>query len=53
MCIQRRLLPDAEIVAVTNDGGRIINISSGLARFTIPGTSVYGAATGAVEVLTR
>src|ERR1700733_13581543 len=26
-----------------NDGGRIINISSGLARFSIPGASAYGA----------
>ncbi len=35
------------------DGGRIINLSSGLARFSGPGFSVYGAAKGAVEVLTR
>jgi len=35
------------------DGGRIVNISSGLARFSIPGTSAYGAAKGAIEVLTR
>ena len=35
------------------DGGRIINISSGLARFSIPGSSVYGAAKSAVETLTR
>jgi NAD(P)-dependent dehydrogenase (short-subunit alcohol dehydrogenase family) len=35
------------------DGGRILNISSGLARFTYPGSGVYGAAKGAVEVLTR
>jgi NAD(P)-dependent dehydrogenase (short-subunit alcohol dehydrogenase family) len=36
-----------------NEGGGIINISSGLARFTLPGSSVYGSAKGAVEVLTR
>jgi NAD(P)-dependent dehydrogenase (short-subunit alcohol dehydrogenase family) len=36
-----------------NDGGRIINISSGLARFSIPGSSAYGSMKGAVEVLTR
>lgn len=36
-----------------NDGGRIINISSGLARVSFPGTSVYGPMKGAVEVLTR
>jgi NAD(P)-dependent dehydrogenase (short-subunit alcohol dehydrogenase family) len=35
------------------DGGRIVNTSSGLARFTGPGYSVYGAMKGAVEVLTR
>ncbi|WP_134089989.1 SDR family NAD(P)-dependent oxidoreductase [Olivibacter sp. XZL3] len=36
-----------------NDGGRIINISSGLARFAFPGSSAYGATKGAIEVLTR
>jgi len=36
-----------------NDGGRIINISSGLARFSLPGSSAYGAMKGAIEVLTR
>ncbi len=36
-----------------NDGGRIINISSGLARFSFPGSSAYASMKGAVEVLTR
>jgi len=36
-----------------NDGGRIINISSGLARFSMPGSSAYGSMKGAIEVLTR
>jgi NAD(P)-dependent dehydrogenase (short-subunit alcohol dehydrogenase family) len=36
-----------------NDGGRIINISSGLARFSFPGSSAYGSMKGAVEVLTK
>lgn len=36
-----------------NDGGRIINISSGLARFAYPGSSAYGSMKGAIEVLTR
>ena len=45
--LTQRLLP------LLNDGGRIINVSSGLARFSMPGTSAYGAAKGAVEVLTR
>lgn len=40
-------------LASMNDGGRIINISSGLARFSIPGSSAYGAMKGAIEVLTR
>ena len=38
---------------VINDGGRIINISSGLARFSMPGASAYAAMKGAVETLTR
>lgn len=40
-------------LAFMNDGGRIINISSGLARFSVPGSSAYGSMKGAVEVLTR
>ena len=36
-----------------NNGGRIINISSGLARFSFPGSSAYACMKGAVEVLTR
>lgn len=36
-----------------NDGGRIVNISSGLARFSFPGSSAYGSMKGAIEVLTR
>ncbi|QNH63495.1 SDR family oxidoreductase [Hymenobacter sediminicola] len=36
-----------------NDGGRIINISSGLARFANPGSSAYASMKGAMEVLTR
>ncbi|MGV0996689.1 SDR family NAD(P)-dependent oxidoreductase [Empedobacter falsenii] len=36
-----------------NDGGRIVNISTGLARFSNPGSSAYAAMKGAVEVLTR
>ena len=35
------------------DGGRIVNISSGLARFTVPGRSIYGPMKAAVEALTR
>jgi len=36
-----------------NDGGAIINISSGLTRIIYPGASVYGSLKGAVEILTR
>lgn len=36
-----------------NDGGRIINISSGLARFSFPGKAAYGAMKGAIETLSR
>jgi NAD(P)-dependent dehydrogenase (short-subunit alcohol dehydrogenase family) len=35
------------------DGGRIVNISSGLARFALPGYAAYAAMKGGVEVLTR
>jgi NAD(P)-dependent dehydrogenase (short-subunit alcohol dehydrogenase family) len=35
------------------DGGRILNLSTGLARFTLPGYAAYASAKGAVEVLTR
>ncbi|HWV19138.1 MAG TPA: SDR family oxidoreductase [Rhodocyclaceae bacterium] len=35
------------------DGGRILNVSSGLARFSMPGFAAYAAMKGGVEVLTR
>ena len=35
------------------DNGSIVNISTGLARFTSPQRAVYGSVKGAVEVLTR
>lgn len=34
------------------DGGRIVNLSSGLTRVSFPGFSAYSAAKGAVETLT-
>ena len=43
----QRLLP------LMNDGGRILNLSSGLARFALPGYAAYAAMKGAVEVLSR
>lgn len=45
--LTQRLLP------MMNDGGRILNVSSGLARFTQPGSGTYAAMKGAMEVLTR
>ena len=42
-----------KLLPLMNDGGRIVNVSSGLSRVALPGTSAYGAAKGAVEVLTR
>jgi NAD(P)-dependent dehydrogenase (short-subunit alcohol dehydrogenase family) len=41
------------LLPVIADGGRIVNLSTGLTRFSAPGYSVYAAAKGAVEVLTR
>jgi NAD(P)-dependent dehydrogenase (short-subunit alcohol dehydrogenase family) len=35
------------------DGGRILNISTGLTRFSIPGYAAYAAMKGALEVFTR
>ncbi|VVE83102.1 SDR family NAD(P)-dependent oxidoreductase [Pandoraea sputorum] len=35
------------------DGGRILNVSSGLARFTFPGASAYAMMKGGIEVFSR
>ncbi|WP_445990129.1 SDR family NAD(P)-dependent oxidoreductase [Chromobacterium haemolyticum] len=35
------------------DGGRILNVSTGLTRFALPGYAAYAAMKGGVEVLTR
>jgi len=35
------------------DGGRILNVSTGLTRFTYPGYAAYASMKGAIEVLTR
>ena len=42
-----------QALPLLRDGGRIVNISSGLARFANPGSSAYASMKGAVEVLTR
>jgi NAD(P)-dependent dehydrogenase (short-subunit alcohol dehydrogenase family) len=38
---------------IMNDGGGIVNISSGTTRFIIPGYSVYSSMKAAVELFTR
>ena len=45
--LTQRLLP------LISEGGQIVNVSSGLARFTVPGYSAYAVMKGGVEVLTR
>lgn len=40
-------------LGLMNDGGGIVNISTGLARFSAPGYSAYAAMKGAIETLTR
>ena len=42
-----------KLLPLINDGGRIVNISSGLARFAMPGRIGYGSIKAAVEQLTR
>ena len=42
-----------KLLPLLSDGGRIVNISSGLTRFSYPGYSAYASMKGAIEVLTR
>lgn len=42
-----------KLVPLLKDGGRILNVSSGLARFSMPGYAAYGSMKGGVETLTR
>ncbi|MGU3377018.1 SDR family NAD(P)-dependent oxidoreductase [Chryseobacterium sp. M5A1_1a] len=42
-----------KLLPFINDGGGIVNISSGLARFATPGSSVYGSIKAGVEMLTK
>lgn len=42
-----------KLLPLMEDGGRILNVSSGFVRFTLPGYSIYAAMKAAVEVLTR
>jgi NAD(P)-dependent dehydrogenase (short-subunit alcohol dehydrogenase family) len=42
-----------KLLPLMKDGGRIVNLSSGLARIIVPGSGPYGALKAAIEVLTR
>lgn len=42
-----------KLLPVINDGGRIINIATGLTRIISPGYSAYAAMKGAIETLTK
>lgn len=42
-----------KLLPLIADGGRIVNVSSGLARFSFPGYAAYAAMKGGIEVLTR
>lgn len=42
-----------KLLPVLNNGGGIVNISSGLTRVSVPNSSVYASLKGAVEVFTR
>lgn len=41
------------LLPLIEDGGRILNVSSGLTRFSMPGFAAYAAMKGGVEVMTR
>ncbi|VEC02336.1 3-oxoacyl-[acyl-carrier-protein] reductase FabG [Cedecea lapagei] len=45
--LTQRLLP------LIKDGGRILNVSTGLTRFSLPGKAAYATMKGAMEVLTK
>jgi NAD(P)-dependent dehydrogenase (short-subunit alcohol dehydrogenase family) len=42
-----------KLLPLIADGGRILNTSSGLARFSLPGYAAYAVMKGGIEVLTR
>jgi len=42
-----------KLLPLIADGGRIVNVSSGLTRFALPGHAAYAAMKGAVEVFTH
>jgi NAD(P)-dependent dehydrogenase (short-subunit alcohol dehydrogenase family) len=42
-----------KLLPVLADQGRIVNISTGLTRFALPGYAAYAAMKGAIEILTK
>ena len=42
-----------KLLPLLADGGRIVNLSTGLTRFSMPGYAAYASIKGGVEVLTR
>jgi NAD(P)-dependent dehydrogenase (short-subunit alcohol dehydrogenase family) len=42
-----------KLLPMIADGGRVLNVSSGLTRITTPGYAAYAATKGGIEVLTR
>ncbi|MBE9463949.1 SDR family NAD(P)-dependent oxidoreductase [Dyadobacter subterraneus] len=42
-----------KLLPLINDGGGIVNVSSGLTRISVPGSSVYASMKGAMEIFTR
>lgn len=42
-----------KLLPLVEDGGRILNVSSGFTRFTLPGYSIYASVKAAIEVMTR
>lgn len=42
-----------KLLPLIADGGRILNVSTGLTRFALPGFAAYAAMKGAIEVLTK
>lgn len=42
-----------KLLPLIADGGRILNVSSGLTRFSFPGYAAYASMKGGIEVLTR
>lgn len=42
-----------KMLSIINDGGAIVNVSTGLARFTLPGYDAYAVMKGGIETLTK